>query len=40
MVGQVVLRELTDEAFSVWSRMRQDLWDDCDNERNASVASQ
>ena len=30
------LEDLSEDNLSVWSEMRQDLWDDCDAERNAS----
>ncbi len=30
------LEDLTDDNLSIWSEMREDMWDDCDAERNAT----
>lgn len=35
MEDELSLRDLTDDNLTLWSSMRQDLWDDCDAERNA-----
>lgn len=35
MAEQITLHELVDDTFPVWSQMRRDLWDDCDDARNA-----
>jgi len=35
MGTQITLQDLTEDNFSAWSKMRHELWDDCDPEINA-----